>query len=227
MDSQLPKVKSSHTRPPYWLLGILLFTTTVFVVLALYVHSGNTIFFDDTLARAVRLAVSPTFTPLMRALTHAGDKAVVALFTVCIAIVLYVRHSRSNLFLLISIVGGSAAINMFLKLLFQRVRPDTAFALIVEDGFSFPSGHAMASAAFAAALIVLFRHSKWRLPISLALIGYMLMVGFSRVYLGVHYPSDVIAGFCASIAWAAFIFIVAEHSTFLEKLKSKLPFKSK
>jgi undecaprenyl-diphosphatase len=66
---------------------------------------------------------------------------------------------------------------------------------------SFPSGHAMASMALAVALIVLLWPTRWRYPMLLGGIFFTIMVGLSRIYLGVHYPSDVLAGWVASLAW--------------------------
>src|SRR5690606_17364220 len=74
--------------------------------------------------------------------------------------------------------------------------------LAPETSFSFPSGHAMQSMALATALLVLAWNTRWRWPVLLAGAAFTGIVGLSRVYLGVHFPSDVLAGWCASLAWA-------------------------
>ena len=102
-----------------------------------------------------------------------------------------------------------AILNFVLKLIWMRPRPELDM-LIYEDGFSFPSGHSMVSMAFYGYLIYLIytyvdnRKVKWPLLIFLMLI--ILLIGFSRIYLGVHYASDVIGGFCFSIVYL-FIYI--------------------
>ncbi len=96
-------------------------------------------------------------------------------------------------------------LNLGLKSVFMRPRPDVALAAITEVGSSFPSGHSMASAAFYGFFIFLARRGmqqqKAKTAWTLALGGVILLIGFSRIYLGVHYPSDVLAGFCISGAY--------------------------
>lgn len=100
----------------------------------------------------------------------------------------------------------AALLNVVLKAVVQRPRPE-GFRLAVEGGFSFPSGHSMAACAFFGLIVWLVwryeRDRSRRLLLTAALSFIILMVGVSRIYLGVHYASDVVAGFCASLAWLA------------------------
>jgi undecaprenyl-diphosphatase len=109
------------------------------------------------------------------------------------------RWSRARFFTVA--VGGAMAINGLAKLVFRRVRPSLWTSLTPETSYSFPSGHAMGSMALVAALLVLAwpTRARWWVPVPGAL--FVLLVGISRVYLGVHYPSDVLAGWAASLAW--------------------------
>lgn len=99
----------------------------------------------------------------------------------------------------------STVLNQALKFAIQRPRPDISLRLVDIGGFSFPSGHSMAAMAFFGLLMWLTwrfvddRRLRAALCVVLALM--VVAVGFSRVYLGVHYASDVIGGFCASMAW--------------------------
>ena len=99
-------------------------------------------------------------------------------------------------------------LNAGLKLLIARPRPDEAIRLVAESGYSFPSGHSMAAMAFFGLIIWLVwryeRDRRQRLLLCTAFSIVVLAVGFSRIYLGVHYASDVIGGFCASLIWLAF-----------------------
>lgn len=98
----------------------------------------------------------------------------------------------------------AALLNVALKLIVQRPRPE-GFRLAVESGFSFPSGHSMAAMAFFGLIVWLVwryeRDRKQRLLLTAAFSFIILMIGVSRIYLGVHYASDVLGGFCASLVW--------------------------
>ncbi len=95
-------------------------------------------------------------------------------------------------------------LNQVLKLIIQRPRPE-GFSLAAETGFSFPSGHSMAAMAFFGLLVwMVWRYEPdraKRIACCLAFSFIIIMVGISRIYLGVHYASDVVAGFCVSLAW--------------------------
>nr|WP_246580284.1 phosphatase PAP2 family protein [Deinococcus aestuarii] len=116
--------------------------------------------------------------------------------------------ARAQAFFLIYAVAGAVALNGLAKGLFQRPRPTGLGALVQEPGFSFPSGHAMSNMAFGFALVLIFRYSRVAWP--LAVLGGLwgVAVGASRNYLGVHYPSDVIAGFAASVAWVTGLYLI-------------------
>jgi membrane-associated phospholipid phosphatase len=100
--------------------------------------------------------------------------------------------------LLIS-MGGGFALNQLLKFCFHRARPATA--LISQLGLSFPSGHAMMSMAFYGCLAWLAVQYGRRWGVGAALVVFCLLIGLTRVYLHVHYPTDVVAGFAAGAAW--------------------------
>lgn len=120
-------------------------------------------------------------------------------FGITIAL-LVLRRWRSAFFFGIA-AGGATLLNGGAKLAFGRVRPALWASIAPETTFSFPSGHAMASTALVAAICVLVWSTRWRwVALTLGSI-FVVMVCLSRVYLGVHYPSDVLAGCMASLAW--------------------------
>lgn len=97
--------------------------------------------------------------------------------------------------------GGSALLNVAAKLLFARMRPELWESAVHESSYSFPSGHAMGSMTLALGVIVLLWDTRWRLPaVALGLL-FALAVAGSRVWLGVHYPSDIMAAWAAAAAW--------------------------
>jgi undecaprenyl-diphosphatase len=110
------------------------------------------------------------------------------------------RRFRDGMFFGIAVVG-SAVLDVAAKDYFARMRPDLWVSLTPETTYSFPSGHAMASATLGTALVILCWPTRWRWPMTVASLVFVLLVGVSRVYLGVHYPSDILAGWSAAIAW--------------------------
>ena len=90
--------------------------------------------------------------------------------------------------------GGSALLNLAAKQAFARDRPSLWESIAPEHNYSFPSGHAMGSMTLAVALVLLAWNTRWRWPVVAAMAVFVPMVGLSRVYLGVHYPSDILAG---------------------------------
>ena len=147
-------------------------------------------------------------------LTHAAEVlAVVAgvgglpIITLLIAWGLHRKGANSHAAFLVLAVGGATLLNVVVKVFFQRPRPDQLLAVLTEHGFSFPSGHAMANAAFGLGLALVFWRSRAGWPLALFGMFWAVLVGVSRNYLGVHYPSDVLAGFLASTAWVYGLYV--------------------
>lgn len=168
--------------------------------------AGGTQQFDAQVRTLVhQQATSPALTSVMRGVSMAGAPAV--LITLGILVVaLYLRQGRSSAALLFVItVAGAEVLDAGLKLAFHRPRPAAFFGLTAPSSYSFPSGHALVScayfgvlAAFAAAR-TRSRARRWVYWTAAALV--VLLIGFSRVYLGVHYPSDVLAGYAVAVVW--------------------------
>ena len=148
---------------------------------------------------------SDGLTPLMVFLSFVGDVLMnIVLALVAFFVLFKFFKHRSELVMFFAAVGGSVLLNVVLKHMVMRARP-LETAIVMEDGFSFPSGHAMASVALYGALTyLLWKHVPSRAGRALMAAVSLVMVGgigFSRMYLGVHYPSDVIAGYLMSTAW--------------------------
>jgi membrane-associated phospholipid phosphatase len=142
-------------------------------------------------------------------ITLAGNSVVLFVVVAAIGIVL-LRRTRPNEAAVIALAfGGSAIVNALLKLIFHRARPELAFVHL--DTYSFPSGHAaVSSATFTTIAFLLgrrYRSLRGRLLISLGTFVAILLVGFSRLYLGAHYLSDVLAGISFGFAWATLCLI--------------------
>lgn len=114
---------------------------------------------------------------------------------------------REGLFAGIAIIG-SALLNLATKQFFARDRPSLWASISPETTFSFPSGHAMGSATLAWVLLLLAWHTRWRWPVAIFAATFAVSVAFSRIYLGVHYPSDILAGWTAASAWAVSAYLL-------------------
>ena len=147
-------------------------------------------------------------TPIMQSISELALPVV--LLAMLMTISVFAPGRRPGLCATINLVGV-VVLNQAFKFLVQRPRPE-GFRLIAETGYSFPSGHSMVAMAFYGLLAwMAWHYEKDRLLRLLAVVGFgsiVAMVGFSRVYLGVHYASDVIAGFCLALAWLSFYITV-------------------
>lgn len=145
--------------------------------------------------------ISDSVTPIARGITQLGG----AIFLIVLAIILSItiKNKKTGILIWANLVI-STLLNQILKYIVQRPRP-TEFRIIDESGYSFPSGHSMVSAAFYGFLIYLIyknvknKYWKWGLITVLSLL--IILIGTSRIYLGVHYTSDVLAGFLISISY--------------------------
>ncbi|MDZ8051431.1 MAG: phosphatase PAP2 family protein [Aulosira sp. ZfuVER01] len=119
-----------------------------------------------------------------------------------IALVLFIRRRWRELAYFITTLLGSILINRTAKILLHRVRPHLWESPSPEFDYGFPSGHAMSSMTLVAALVILTWGSRWGMLVLITGGLFVLAIGWTRLYLGVHYPSDILAGWMASVAWA-------------------------
>lgn len=123
------------------------------------------------------------------------------------------RKKRLYLTALVFSVGGGTLLNLVLKNIFLRPRPDFANAFYIESGYSFPSGHAMLSVLFyGMAAYLLARDLTWKGQVRLGVTAFTLslLIGFSRIFLGVHYLTDVLGGWAAGVVWLTACVVVLE-----------------
>lgn len=135
-------------------------------------------------------------------LTQFGSSTVLLPVVSTIALVMLLKKRWRSLIYLLTTVIGSAIINRAVKLLIHRVRPDLWTSPAPELDFGFPSGHAMNSMTLVAALVILTWGSPWCLLVLIGGSVYAIAIAWTRLYLGVHFPSDILAGWMVSVAWA-------------------------
>ena len=182
---------------------MVLFAGLFFVVLAWAQELEHAKWLDQAVSEWFRRHRAHGWIRAVRGVTRVGDGWVLTAVTVVTASVLW-RHARRAALYLIGTGVGVALLCTLLKHLFQRARPEAAARLVEAGGYAFPSGHSMGSAAvYGAVAVVIAAH--WSRVQALTVVGCVLLViaaGLSRVYLGVHYFSDVLAGWALGAAWA-------------------------
>jgi undecaprenyl-diphosphatase len=147
----------------------------------------------------------PAMIVLLRSATTIGSLGSLAAIVVVMAVVLLVRKERASAIFVVVTAGVGALLNLGLKMIFARARPDLASALAVARGYSFPSGHAMDSFVTFGALVCIALRQPWPWKAKSAVLAIALtmvvLVGLSRVYLGVHWASDIAGGWSAGTVW--------------------------
>jgi undecaprenyl-diphosphatase len=194
----------------------------VFVELADEVIEGESRRIDEAVLQAFRTPGDlsdpigpPELEEAMLDITALGGWPVLILVTVAVAGYLLLRRQRRATVFLFVATGGGFLVSSLLKALFARPRPDIVPHLTSVDSPSFPSGHSMLSAVVYLTLGVLLSRMVGDRAIKLYFLGVALgltfLIGLSRIYAGVHYPSDVLAGWSAGLAWAVLCWLVAGY----------------
>lgn len=207
-----------------FILGLILTLPFLFLVYMSFENWGFIGTLDDVIGNQFIEARRPFLNTIFVLITRLGDVWFVTLFTAIIFIIAMVRKNyKIGIWYAATVALGAGALNQLVKFLFERPRPDEAFHLVVQHGFSFPSGHAMGSViTYGALLFMIIRlYSTWKVPVisAIIIIPLILLIGFSRIYVGVHYFSDVIGGF--SLGLATLSFSLGIYSLFLTEKEIK------
>jgi membrane-associated phospholipid phosphatase len=169
---------------------------------------------DQRLATWLHDHATPALTSFFDAVTLLGNLATLVVVVVIASVVLWRKRWLGDLLLLVLAAVGAEVITVGLKEGFQRERPFFSDPLATERTFSFPSGHASVSLAVYGTLgYIAARHLQSRRAQLLALVSaavLVLLIGFSRLYLGVHYLSDVVAGYSIALAWVALCVVLLQ-----------------
>ena len=182
---------------------------------------GDTRGFDEAVRSFVNQYSSPVLTNVMRIASLLGSTVFLSIFGIVVFITFWLLKWRRAASLLAITMAGASILLFTLKNIFQRIRPQPFFETLLPASYSFPSGHSLLSFCFygvLAAIITrrierrLFQVIVWTCAVSL-----VALIGLSRIYLGVHYPSDVLAGYTAAFVW---VIAVAATDRLLQNQKS-------
>jgi undecaprenyl-diphosphatase len=197
-------------------IGLLVVALSIwgFVAIADEVMEGETLKFDDWVIESLRQADNPKrpigprwLAEMARDVTALGGVACLSLLVAAVAGFLLLRQMYGAMALVLGATLGGLLVSSLLKWCFNRPRPDVVPHLDMVYTSSFPSGHSMLSAivflTLGALLGSFVKQRRLKAYFLLVAIGLTTLVGLSRVFLGVHYPTDVLAGWCAGLAWAA------------------------
>lgn len=180
----------------------------VFAAMAVPVMHGHAIGFDLPVRAAIHEWASPLLTAVMQAITTIGSEYFLAPLAAILVWRWWRRGERRAAYLLVAGSGSAELVLQLLKTLIHRPRPEVFFGLATAETYSFPSGHAFVPAVYFGILAgILAARARWRA----AVVVMAALLGFSRVYLGFHYPSDVVAGWALAVVWLAAWAIVADR----------------
>ncbi len=217
-----PRAQAGLPQPALLLLGVgagfavLVGAAHVFADIAERLGDGGRMaLLDEALSRSIRAHTSLGSLRVFHALTHLGDAWFLALLAGAVAVLLWRRGRGAMALAWLLALGGNALLIPLLKRIFERVRPVHDHGLVSEAGYSFPSGHsagAIVAYGMLAYLALRVLPARWHVPAVMLAGALAYTIGSSRVFLQVHFASDVLAGFAWGAAWLAVCVLSVELS---------------
>jgi len=223
MKQYLPEFLRKYKTNQLILAFIIFWTPIIlFAKLANEIIENDPVAFDEGILQWLHAQSSPFLESVFFFFTTTGNVEFIVPIALLIFAVLMYKKQRLNALLFAFGVGGAALANLLLKFVFQRDRPAFWESIVIEHGYSFPSGHAMVSSALVLSLIVILWNTRWRIP-TIIIGGFIaLMIAMSRLYFGVHYPTDILAGWSVSLIWVSIVTIVVKNITSKRSARLKL-----
>lgn len=173
------------------------------------VQEHETLGFDKKVLLDIHSHATPFLNALMLHTTNVGSPLLMGIVGLLFGLYFAYKKRIKNFLIVGGGMVGAAGFAFVIKSVVERPRPHLWRHAIAHDtGFSFISGHATMSMALAAVIIAIVWHTKWRWPAIIVGGLYVLYVGFSRLYLGVHYPTDIIGGWIVALAWVLVVVLV-------------------
>ena len=194
-------------------LGSLLFSALAVAVFGLIffgwltdeMAEGNILGFDFAVRSFVHQYATPVLTSAMQIASFLGSTVFLTVFGIGVFILFLLLRRRRAASLFAITMAGSTVLLVTLKTVFHRARPEPFFETVLPASYSFPSGHALLSFCFygvlAAIITARVKRRSFQTIIWMCAVLLIALIGISRIYLGVHYPSDVLAGYTAAFIW--------------------------
>lgn len=193
--------------------GAIVLDTLVFGVMR-DIARGYITSFDMAIITAVRLHTTSTLSQAMMVITELGAMPFYIVFGGIITILLCIKKHIARGIMLVVCSGGSGLMTLLLKSIVMRIRPDM-MPVIIETGYSFPSGHSVTAVCFYGYLAYLcYRYAgsnMVRYSMLVVCIALILSIGISRIYLGVHYPTDVVGGYIGGMMWLSISILLLDY----------------
>lgn len=193
-------------------MAVAVLSLFLFAWLGREILEGDTFRFDAAIRAWVHQFASSRMTWAMTAISLLGYNVLIAEMVIAFVVFARLRWRRAAVWLAVAMTG-SLLLDLTLKYAYHRARP-TAYFGVAPASYSFPSGHALCSLCFygvmAGLLSARLKSRPWQIAVWVAAALLVIAIGLSRIYLGVHYPSDVLAGYLAATVWVGTV-IVLDH----------------
>lgn len=187
----------------WWVITLLAWLGFLFIAVSLQIQSTWLSHFDQGIQRVTAMLQQPETTDFFKWFALLGTPTVNLLICLLVSWWLWGRHEHFAAGWVMTAQVGINILTGILKMVFQRPRP--LGKLVAQGGFSFPSGHTTSTATMVLIIILIvlpfFHRLAWQVLLSIISLIWLCMMGFDRIYLFVHYPSDVLAGLCLALGW--------------------------
>lgn len=204
-------------------ISVSLACAKLFVEITDWIFVEKATSLDIFISQQLYRAGSPAVTSMMEFFTQLGSVYFLLPATIIVTAFIYWKKHKRDAILFVFTMGFGWILNLVAKVMFGRARPTTA-ALLFLDTFSYPSSHAMMSTIFYTSVAYFVfhytRNKKLGVVSALTAAVLILLIGFSRIYLGAHYFSDVLAGYIAGLGWAVTIISVHKTTGLIQKIKN-------
>jgi membrane-associated phospholipid phosphatase len=209
--------KTFFSKPILALFLFLIISITLFTCIIFNLNNIVSKRFEHQVSEFIQSFRSKKLTPIMKFITRIGDILGYIIITSVISIFLILKRNVVLLLQILIVIISSAAFNFILKALIDRPRP-YGNALVYVNFNSFPSGHAVSSMAFYGFIIYLFFKLNINVFLKLSITIFctlmIVLIGISRVYLGVHYPTDVLAGYISGFSYLMISILIIKYLEF-------------
>lgn len=219
MDQYNYNLNKKQKAPLSSLIIVMIIGLAGFAVLTYYVAMAGELFFDDPVRHTFYAARQPGLNTLAELVTYAGQWP--AILVLCLLLLIYPKTRFAYGVPVTAVAVLTQLLEKTVKHIVCRPRPHASFHLIEQGGYSFPSGHSITGMAVYLLLFILimaYMKSSAKKTALLCLTLFLAFgIGFSRIYLGVHYPSDVLAGWCGAWMMTAIVLLVRDHTKIGQK----------